>query len=438
MTDKRSQPLGLTSATALVVASMIGAAVFTSAGYSLGALGSREWVLVCWVVGGFVAICGAISYGALGQQLRESGGEYVYLARRVHPLAGFLAGWVSLLAGFTGALAFAAGVFEQYAAPLLGVEQPNGTIAITLIFLCVLQHSLGVAGGAWLQNAVVVVKVAGLSLLALLGWWWLGSREPLPATPTATFTWSDFAVQLTYVYLAYSGFNAAVYVTEEVRDVERTLPRSMLLGTLLVTVLYLALNAVFVYSGPIDQLAGKHDIAAVAMRLLGGPTVEVCTRLLICTALATSVSALTMSGPRVYAKMAADGLFPIPVPPAGRAPRVAITLQSVLASAVVLTAGLQAQLEYLGFILMLCAAAAVATLFWVRHDDPARRPQWWQLTAAGLFVAAALVLMVLTILRQPEDDRATVAATAVTLGAGVAMYFLLKWIDRLRTEDAEQ
>lgn len=438
MTDKQAPPLGLTSATSLVVASMIGSSVFISAGYSLAALHSREWVLVCWVVGGVIALCGAISYGALAQQLRESGGEYVYLARRVHPLAGFLAGWVSLLAGFTGALALAAGVFEQYAAPLLGIENPNGALAIALIFLCVLQHSLGVAGGAWLQNVVVVVKVAGLSLLAILGWWWLGSREPLSATPPASFAWSDFAVQLTYVYMAYSGFNAAVYVTEEVRDAHRTLPRSMVLGTLLVTVLYLALNAVFVYAGPIEQLAGKHDIAAIAMRLLGGPTAEVCTRLLICTALATSVSALTMSGPRVYAKMAADGLFPIPIPPAGRAPRVAITLQSVLATTAVLTTGLQAQLEYLGLILMLCAAAAVATLFWIRPHEPESRPRWWQLTAAGVFVAAALLLMVLTIMRGPQSDRATVAATIVTVCAGVAMYFLLRWIDRVRREDVEE
>ncbi|WP_425395955.1 APC family permease [Aeoliella sp.] len=437
MSDKPSQPLGLSSATALVVASMVGSAIFISAGYSLAALGSRGWVLVCWVVGGIVALCGAVSYGALAQQLRESGGEYVYLARRVHPLAGFLAGWVSLLAGFTGALALAAGTFEQYAAPLLGIAEPNGKIAIVLILLCVVQHSLGVAGGAWLQNGVVVLKVAGLSLLALLGCWWLGGREPLPATPPPTFTWSVFAVQLTYVYMAYSGFNAAVYVSEEVRDAERNVPRSMVLGTLLVTVLYLALNAVFVFSGPIEDLAGQDDIAALAMGILGGPTAEVCTRLLICAALATSVSALTMSGPRVYSKMAADGLFPIPVPPAGRSPRVAITLQSVLACTVVLVASLRAQLEYLGLILMLCAAAAVATLFWVR-PDPERQPRWWQLTAAGVFVAAALALMVLTAMRKPDDGTATITACVVTIAAGVAMYFLLRWIDRVRHEDIEQ
>ncbi|WP_442483504.1 APC family permease [Aeoliella sp. SH292] len=425
-TENRSAtPLGFYSATALVVASMIGAAVFTSAGFSLAALQSREWVLVAWVVGGAIAVCGAISYGALAKSLRESGGEYVYLARRIHPLAGFLAGWVSLLAGFTGPLAYAATTFELYAAPMLPWKLPYGTIAIAIIALCFVQHSLGVAGGAWLQNAIVGVKIVGLSALLVAGWYWLGQHEPLAALPAPTFAWGDFAQQLTYVYLAYSGFNAAVYVTEEVRDPQTTLPRSMLGGTLLVLVLYMALNAVFVYSGPLEALAGQADIAAVAMKLLGGPTAELCTRLLILTALASSVSALTMSGPRVYAKMAADRLFPLPVPAAGKAPWAAMLLQAVLAVAVVLTAGLEEQLGYLGIVLMLCAAGAVATLFWVRTSDPTKRPAWWQLVAAALFVIAALVLAVLTFLRNPADK--VMIAAGVTLVSGVAAYYAMRW-----------
>lgn len=425
-------PLGFYSATALVVASMIGAAVFTSAGFSLAELKSREWVLVAWVVGGAIAVCGAISYGALAKSLRESGGEYVYLARRVHPLAGFLAGWVSLLAGFTGALAYAATTFETYAAPMLPWELPYGTIAIAIIALCFVQHSLGVAGGAWLQNAIVAAKIVGLAALLVAGWYWLGHRDPLEPLPAPTFTWDQFGRQLTYVYLAYSGFNAAVYVTEEVENPQTTLPRSMLIGTLLVMVLYLALNALFVYAGPFESLTHEDrrgEIAAVAMGLLGGPMAELFTRLLILTALVTSVSALTMSGPRVYAKMAADGLFPLPVPAAGKAPWAAMLLQAVLATVVVLTAGLETQLGYLGIVLMLCAAGAVTTLFWVRSEDPTERPTWWQLAAAGLFVVAALVLAVLTFRREHYENEGNnvMLAVAVTFVAGIVAYYALRW-----------
>ncbi len=425
--NQHDAPLGFVSATALVVASMIGAGMFTISGYSLAELGSPAWVLVAWAIGGAIAVAGAVSYGALAQALCESGGEYVYLARRVHPLVGFLAGWVSLLAGFTGALAFAATVLEAYAAPLLHLEQwglaQPGAIAIAVILLCAAQHLVQVEGGAWLQNVAVVAKILGLMALTAGGWWWLAQQPPAPIVENPAPRWSQLAEQLTWVYLAYAGFNAAVYVAEEVRHPRRTIPRAMVVGTLLVTLLYLLLNAVFVYAGPVDQLAGQGDVAAVAIELLGGPTAGAWCRVLICVALFTSVSALTMSGPRVYAKMAADGLFPIPVPAVGTAPRMAILIQAALAIVMVRFTTLQQQLDYLGFILMLCAAVAVSTLFWVRADDSAHRPRWWQLVAAGLFVAAAVVLGTITSLRDP-GPRAI--ATGVTLATGLVAYGLLK------------
>lgn len=416
-------PLGFTSATALVVASMIGAGVFTSAGFSLAALGSPTWVLAAWAVGGVIAIAGAVSYGALAQEIRESGGEYVYLARRVHPLVGFLAGWVSLWAGFTGALAFAATTFEAYLGGIVALQVPRGTWAIGLIAVCALQHCLGVAGGARAQNLVVTAKMLALVTLVLCGTWWLVGRPAPPVVAVQEFGWSDFARQLTYVYLAYSGFNAAVYVSEEVSAPEQTLPRAMLLATLLVVALYLALNALFVYAGPVEQLAGQQDIAAVAMGLLGGQWAEVATRVLICIALVTSASALTMSGPRVYAKMAADNLFPLPVPQTGRPPVAAILLQAGLAAIVVVIADLETQLFYLGFLLMLSAATAVASLFWPATNAQVRRPRWWQLVAAAFFTAAAILLAGLSLWR---DQQPAILAAVVTLVAGVFAYALLK------------
>lgn len=417
-------PLGLQSAIALVVASMIGAGVFTISGYSLAALGSPEWVLVAWAIGGAIAVVGAVAYGALAQAVRESGGEYVYLARRVHPLVGFLAGWVSLLAGFTGALALAATALEKYAAPLIDMQLPSGTVAIGVILLCAVQHMLGVEGGAWVQNAVVIAKIVGLVVLIAAGWWWLGGRGLATAASVPSPSLWQLAEQLTWIYLGYSGFNAAVYVAEEVRDAKRTVPLAMLVGTLLVSVLYMALNAVFVYAGPIEQLAGQADVAAVAITLLGGPTTGTWCRVLICVALLTSASALTMSGPRVYAKMAADGLFPIPVPAKGTSPRLAIVVQAALAIVVVAFATLQQQLSYLGFILMLSSAVAVASLFWAQPEDPAARPRWWQFAAAGLFVVSAIMLGIVTSLRDP-GPRAI--AAGVTVATGIAAYAAMRW-----------
>ncbi|QDU59168.1 APC family permease [Aeoliella mucimassa] len=423
--------LGLLSATALVIASMIGAGVFTSAGFALGALQSPGWVLTAWAIGGVIAVAGAISYGALAQAIRESGGEYVYLARRVHPLVGFLAGWVSLIAGFAGALAVAATSFEKYAAPLFGSELPPGYLAIGIILLGAVLHAKGVEEGAWAQNLIVVGKITGLVVLVGCGCWWIAGRSVAPAVveapPLDLYT---FGEQLVWVYLGYSGFNAAIYVAEEIREPQRTIPRALLTGTLIVMVLYLLLNFVFVYSASVSELEWKKDIAAVAFQHLGGDNAEWWCRVLICVALITSVSALTMSGPRVYAKMSRDGLFPLPIPKTGNPPRLAIVVQALIASVLAVNATLKDQFTFVGFLLMICAAIAVGTLFYVRDEDSTTHPKWWQLLAAGVFVAAAGVLFVLTVIRNPTYSA---MAAAITLAVGALFYYILNsWFAPVR------
>lgn len=416
--------LGLPSAVALVVASMIGAVVFTSSGFALGDLGSPRLVILVWVIGGIVALAGAISYGALAQSIEESGGEYTYLARRVHPLAGFLAGWVSLLAGFTASMAFAAGALESYLAPLVGLEgvMPPGTLAVVSILLAAAVHSWHFARGASLQNVVVLLKVAGLVAMVVIGCVLLGQRPPLeqPAAPAPFPGWLAIANQLTWVALGYAGFNAAIYVAEEVRDARRNVPRAMLIGTLLVMFLYVALNAVFVHSGPVGQLANSPDIAAVAARLLGGAWAEVAVRVLICAALLTSVSALSMAGPRVYAKMAQDGLFPLPVSSVDGTVRGAIWLQAALAIAVVLSTPLRTQLDYLGFTLSLSAAATVASLLLPRGGPPLGIVRG---CAAALFVVATLTFALLAAAR---DTNQSALYGGATLLSGILVYHVLR------------
>lgn len=421
---KQTRPLGLLSTAALVVASMVGAGVFTTSGYALAAVGSPARVLLLWLVGGVVALCGAVSYGALAKALTESGGEYVFLARRVHPLAGFLAGWTSLVAGFTASMALAATALEAYLLPLLPGVIPPGYVAAAAILLCAVQHSIRVDQGAWLQNAIVLLKLVGFTLLVVAGWYWLLQAELPPAPVVAPAAdWQTLGQQLTWISVSYLGFNAAVYVSEEVDHAERNVPRAMLLATLLVTAFYLALNALLVYAGPLEQLAGQEDIAAVALGLLGGPAAEKACRVLVCVALLSSVSALTMAGPRVYAKMAADGLFPLP-PNSSGPPRMAIALQAGLALGVIAWSTLQQQLNFLGFLLSVSAAATVATLFVSRGTNPSIRPTALQLGAAMVFVVCTLTFAVLAAMRQPTSSA---VAAGVTLALGVVGYFAMRW-----------
>ena len=245
-TDRRA--FGLPSATALVVANMIGAGVFTTSGFALQDLGSRGQVMAAWVLGGLIALCGALSYGALVRRMAESGGEYLFLSRFVHPLVGFVAGWVSLLAGFTGAIAFAATAFETYAVPPAVRPHwlPEGMVGVGVILACGLLHARTVHHGLRAQNLVVILKLAllvgflgyALAVLARVGW----PGSALPDLGTA-FSLTAFASSMVWISLSYSGFNAAVYVAGEVREARTTVPRSLWLGTVVVTGFYLALNA---------------------------------------------------------------------------------------------------------------------------------------------------------------------------------------------------
>ena len=188
---------GLLTLTALVVANMIGAGVFTTAGFTLADLGSPGRVLAAWAVGGVIAVCGAVGYGALARRLTESGGEYLFLARVLHPAAGFVAGWISLLAGFTGAIAFAAHAFESYVRPADSAVPPN-LIAVAAILVATAVHAVRARFGAFGQNGIVVVKLVVLAVfVGLAGARWAGAAPDWPTCTPQEFSLAAFAVEWT-------------------------------------------------------------------------------------------------------------------------------------------------------------------------------------------------------------------------------------------------
>ncbi|NNJ27431.1 APC family permease [Alienimonas chondri] len=424
---------------AVVAASMIGAGVWTTSGYTLAALGTPGRVMVVWALGGALALCGAAAYGGLADRVRGSGGEYLFLARTVHPLAGFLAGWVSLLAGFTAAAAFAGLTFEEYLWRGRPEWFPPGVVAAVAALLCGALHALAPRGGTETQTVVVAVKLALiLAFCAFAGdlfarGYFAGGRA-FPAIPPegAPVGWALIAAiagQLVWVSTSYSGFNAAVYVAGEARDPRRSVPRAMLWATAAVTVLYLMLNAVFVFGPPAERVAGAGDVAAVAARFLGGGSLEFAVRAVICLGLLTSLSALIQTGPRVYATMAADGLFPLPklfqLRPDGAAPASAVLLQAALiAGLCVAGTTIRGLLDYLGLTLSLSAAAAVSCLFLLKtRGEPIA---WWRLASGATFVLATVTLAVVKLLNPPPwfHPLGPPAGLAATVISGAVLYYI--------------
>ena len=415
---------------ALVVGNAIGAGIYTTSGFSLADLGSREWVLLAWFVAGLNALMGAISYGMLVQRLTESGGEYLYLSRSIHPLAGFIAGWISLLAGFPGAIAFAALAFEAYARAALPslVAIPLDLIAIIVTVAAGVIHIVRVKTGALTHEFFVSIMMLLLAGVIIWAAFVFLTNPTLPvAEPVslASFNLLAFANSLVWISLSYSGFNAASYVAGEVHHAKQRVPRGMIIGTLITMLLCVLINAIMLYGTSSDLLHGQAEVAAITAQAMGGIGGRRLIELLIAISLLTSITAMVLAGPRVYAKMTEDGALPkFFKARLGQPPRTSIMLQVVSALMLILIADLRDLLSYLGFTLSLCLALAVSSLF-VRHWRLGEKPSsaWYPL-APIVFVVCTSLFAVLSAVNEPKQFLAAIP----TLAMGVVAYLVSRRI----------
>jgi APA family basic amino acid/polyamine antiporter len=426
------RPLGVVHAAALVVASMIGTGIFTTTGVLLSSLPSPAVVLAAWAIAGLLALCGAAVYAELGTMMPRVGGEYVYVSRAFGPVAGFLSGWVALIVGFAAPTAGGAiGVASYVHAVAPAVPQLG--VAIVLIVVLTAAHMIDVRFGARLQAALagLVIAVILVFIAAALATGRLAAANLAAAVPAvalapgagAVASAGAFAVGLVQISYAYSGWNGAAYIAGEVRDPARSLPRALVLGTGLVTLLYLALNVVYLGAVAPAALAGQVNVAHIsAASLFGARGADLVSSLVALTA-AGFVSAMLMSGPRVAVAMAQDGVF---FRALGRlnargAPTRAVGLQGALAVVAVLTARYDQLLVYVGFTLTLNAAAAVLAAFVLRRRDPAgdrpHRALGWPYSGV-LFLALAAFMIVLAVRERPAES----AAALATLVAGGGAY----------------
>ncbi len=391
-TSELTREIGPFSATALVIANMIGTGIFTTSGFIMAELGSPTALLLCWLMGGVFALCGALCYAELGARHPKAGGEYVYLKHAYGKGMGFLSGWISLIVGFSAPIAAAAMAFATYVIGMVGSGEttewvlriagiPLVTLSLRTIVACAAilcftilhYHSLRI--GTRVQNSLTMLKV-GLVLLFVFGALVIGSGSTEHFS--AALRWQDlisekWAVSLIFVSFAYSGWNAAAYLGGEIRSPQRNLPLSLICGTLTVTVLYMALNIVFLYALPAEAMSGAVDVAAKAATALFGISAGRWGGGAIAIGLLSVLSAMIMTGPRVYFAMARDRVF---FEKFGRlsklhhTPAASIFLQAGIAMAMVLTATFDQLLIYIGFTLSLSALMTVAVLMLIRRRQP--------------------------------------------------------------------
>ena len=345
-------------AIALVIANTIGTGVFTTSGFALADLGSPEYVMLAWLVGGLYALCGVVIYSDLATYYPHTGGEYAYLRYSLHPALGTVAGWVSLVAGFSSPIAAAALGAQLYWSRVVTGSFTEPWFASAIVLLLGGVHALTPHWGVRLQNKAVLIKVIAIVVFIGFG---LSAMPQLSETAVAPvhdagFPLVAFAGSLVWISFAYSGWNAAVYVTGEVEGGGYAVKKALYTGTLLVILLYLGVSAVILYGAPSTELLGVAESGAAAARALGGVNAEQALSALITLALITSVSSMLISGPRVYAQMARDGALPGWIAFLQcQHPVIAVMLQMLLSLLLIWSANLRQLLEFAGVMLSLSA-----------------------------------------------------------------------------------
>ena len=393
--------LGTLGATALVVSNMIGVGIFTTTGFLAGDLAQPHLVIGIWIVGAILALAGALCYSELGTNFPRSGGEYVYLSEAWGPAWGFIDGWISFFAGFSAPIAAAALAFSAYVAQFFPFLSPDSAIVVVPLGFAQLRlggaqltacglvatftaiNLTNVSRVEKLQIVLTVTKLLVIATFLVVGFSfgsgdWSHFTGSVERTATNSLA-SQFAISLIFVFYGYSGWNAAVYVAEEIRTPERTLPIALSVGTLLVAMIYVALNVLYVYANSLDEMKGVVAVGALAARSLLGDRVGGLFSGAMALSLLATINAMCMIGPRVYYAMACNGAFfgiAARVHSRWNTPWVAVLAQGACCCLLILTGTFESLGYYIGFMLFLFSALSVVALFKFRKRPAWKRSRW--------------------------------------------------------------
>jgi len=440
--DKLQRKLGLFPATNIVIANMIGAGIFTTSGLLMSDLHDPLLMLALWAIGGFIALCGAFSYGELGAAMPGAGGEYLFLSRLYHPIYGFLSGWVSFMVGFSAPIAASALGFSEYfsrAVPgfpvwlensgIMGPELTKKLLAVSVIIIFTFIHYRGIKYGARIQNVLTLLKVLLIVVLLVAGFGsGKGDFQNFTDGDKALSGLSGFktiGLSLMWIMFAYSGWNASTYLGAEIKDPVRTLPRSLILGTGIVVLLYLLINVLYVYSIKPDEMKDVISVGGLAMGNLFGKPAEILVSLLIAFALFSSLSAFIIIGPRVYYSMAKDGLFfksAAKIHEKFKVPSNSILLQCLIAVILAFSGTFEQVLTYMGFALGIFPIMTVIGIWKLRKQDPqSLRLKGFPYTQI-IYIASGLLILILSFLERPVES----SVALLTVAVGVPAYFIFK------------
>ena len=426
--------INLHTATFIVIANIIGTGVFVSLGYQLDDIQSGFGIIMLWLLGGVIALCGALSYGELASAMPRSGGEYHYLTQIFHPLLGFLSGWISVTVGFAAPVALAAIALSDYVNKVYPAVNPL-MLACVIVGLVTIMHSFTLKRSAIFQDVSTITKLALIVFFIAAGFI-LASSQHLSILPVdsavkeqswkAIFS-SSFAVSLNFIYYAYSGWNASAYVANDIENPKVNIPKSLVYGTLIVTVLYILINYVFMNSAPLSELKGSHDgVAYVSAVHIFGTNGGNIMAILIALTLVSTVSSMVFIGPRVAQVMGEDmkQLKFLAKTNGYGVPVLATVVQSII-TIMLVTLKFKDVLLYAGFTLNLMTFFTVSGLFVMRISGKIKSDSYKTIgypVTPFIFLILSAWTLYFTMSQYPTQSLLGLA----TILAGSVIYFIRK------------
>ena len=416
------------TAIAVIVANMIGTGVFTSLGFQLLDIQSGFVILLLWLVGGITALCGALSYAELGAMYPRSGGEYNFLNEIYHPLAGFVSGWVSATIGFAAPTALAAITFGKYFSSVFP-QFSSSWLACGLIIVLTLVHATTRKNSGQLQSLFTLLKLILIIVFCILCFAMVDTPQdinflPIKGDKELIFS-GAFAVSLIYVNYAFSGWNAATYLSNELEEPTKNLPLILAIGTCVVLLLYLALNFIFLYVAPIDNLKGQVEVGYIAAQSVFGPAGAAIMGVSLSLLLISTVSAMIIAAPRVLQMIGEDfSVFKfLGKTNKNSIPANAIYIQGAISLVFILTGTFESILIYSGFTMGLNTFLAVLGLFILRIKKPElARPYktWGYPLTPIIFLSLTGWTLVYLLIDKPKESMLGLLTVAI----GVVVYFV--------------
>ena len=421
------------TALSVVIANMIGTGVFTSLGYQLPAISDFSAIIALWLVGGVVALFGAFAYSELGAALPRSGGEYNYLSEIYHPAVGFLSGWVSATIGFAAPIAAAAWALGKYFSTVVPGFSPQMIGAVVIILVTIVQ-SINYAIGGGFQTVATAIKVILIIVFIIFGLL-CACNTHISVVPTAQ-TYTDifsapFAISLVYVSFAYSGWNASSYIAGEVDNPKRNIPLSILVGTLLVTVLYIMINYVFLRTAPVEEMKGVNEVAFISAKYIFGDNGAKLISMIISILLVSTISSMVIVGPRVIQMIGEDySIFKLLARKNSNGiPVIAIASQSVIALILLFSSSFDMIITYISFTLSLFTTLTVLGVFILRFQKPdLERPYktWGYPVTPAIFLILNCWFLWFVFKGKPVASMVGLGVVAL----GLVVYFLAKFLSK--------